>query len=62
MFGFMIKSMKTLIATIQITANTCMDPLAGISIGAKKVATQMAFYWYSVVFYFGYFSQTPNSH
>lgn len=58
----MIKSMKTLIATIQTNNFTCMDLLAGISIGAKKVATQVASYWYSAVFYFGYFSHAPNHH
>lgn len=54
--------MKTLIATIQNISHTCIAPIAGISIGAKKVTTQMASYWYSAVFYFGYFSQMPDRH
>tara|TARA_B100001063_G_scaffold68024_1_gene61954 strand:- start:1769 stop:1945 length:177 start_codon:yes stop_codon:yes gene_type:complete len=58
----MIKSMKTLIAAIQTNCHTCMLSLAGISNGAKKAAVQVASYWYSAVFYFGYFSHTPNRH
>ncbi|MFY0701988.1 MAG: hypothetical protein JXR04_14310 [Bermanella sp.] len=54
--------MKTLIAAIQTNCHTCMLSLAGISNGAKKVAVQVASYWYSAVFYFGYFSHTPSRH
>jgi hypothetical protein len=58
----MIKSMKTLIATTQTILSTRMAHLAGIFVRVEKAVSLVASYWYSAVFYFGYFSQLPNRH
>ncbi|MGR6870920.1 hypothetical protein ACU6U9_01115 [Pseudomonas sp. HK3] len=54
--------MKTLMTTIKSNLNSRMVSLASVSACVQKVVTLMASYWYSVVFYFGYFSQMPNRH
>ncbi|MFY0642322.1 MAG: hypothetical protein JXR16_14810 [Bermanella sp.] len=54
--------MKTLIATTQTILSTRMAHLAGIFVGVEKAVSLVASYWYSAVFYFGYFSQLPNRH
>lgn len=58
----MIKSMKTLITRTQTTFNTRMACLAGTFVSVEKAVSLVASYWYSAVFYFGYFSQLPNRH
>ena len=58
----MIKSMNTQICTLQTILNTRLLSLAGIFVALENVASLVASYWYSAVFYFGYFSQMPNRH
>ena len=60
MIAFMIKVMKTFSANIQNNSNTRLVSHAGVFACLETLATQVTFYWYSAVFYFGYFSQMPN--
>ncbi|WP_283789565.1 hypothetical protein QNI23_003530 [Bermanella sp. WJH001] len=54
--------MNTQICTNQTNLNTRLLSIAGIFVALENVASVVASYWYSAVFYFGYFSQMPNRH
>jgi len=58
----MMIGMNTLISAISTPLNTRLNSLAGVFVCVEKAVLVVASYWYSAVFYFGYFSQMPDRH